>query len=405
MPPERSITKEDVIDEESEGLAPQDVELALKNVSNLFGGGEPHTPFHSDSIRGPAPGNRASRGRTRVDSSARPPEFAHRPDKNKKADVDYRNFSVHGISEPLLRQRLESKVVSQDTVDRVKSDFAPHDHLSSEELASLEEMVKAAHKLHVNKDDKGAEAIYQQVLDADPVHYECLTNLAKIAYGRGDFGRAKELFERAIVVKPHFDKTVYHLAVVLFDMRDFERSQNLFNEVVQGFTGETDGRAEKCDTHTYHNAVAMLGLIHQQVHGDHEKAGILYHTVLTKNPDHVLTLDHKASLLVWRNEREEAAKVHKRVCTLDPNHTKKVCPYLDSLFPQQSELFHPVVSLPERLEQNSDAFDHGAQKKSWANHPWRSLCKKMSRLCKSGGPPPSNHDSSSPTVSQRNMAN
>ncbi len=71
------------------------------------------------------------------------------------------------------------------------------------------------------------------MLDADPVHYECLTNLAKIAYARSDYLKAKELFERAIVVKPHFDKTVYHLALVLYDMRDYERSQNLFNEVVQ----------------------------------------------------------------------------------------------------------------------------------------------------------------------------
>eukprot|EP00961_Rhodomonas_salina_P079663 1070476-Rhodomonas_salina.2 len=227
---DRSLTKEDVIDEESEGLAPQEVELALKNVSTLFGGGPPSTTSagRPGSYRQPlssGTGPRGTGGRTRVDSSARPPEF-YRPDnKNKKkADdpVDYRNFSVHGISEPLLRQRLESKAVSQDTVDRVKSDFAPHDHLSTEQIATLEEKVKAAHKLHVTKDDKGAEVIYQEVLDADPVHYECLTNLAKIAYARSEYGRAKELFERAIVVKPHFDKTVYHLAVVLHDMKDFE---------------------------------------------------------------------------------------------------------------------------------------------------------------------------------------
>mmetsp|Transcript_33986 Transcript_33986/g.70158 ORF Transcript_33986/g.70158 Transcript_33986/m.70158 type:complete len:390 (-) Transcript_33986:155-1324(-) len=382
MPHEDKIDEET---EESEGLQPQEVALALQNVSTLFGGSEtPHSPFSpSASYRAPIRSNRGGqRGRARVDSSARPEEFKVPDRRDKKDAIDYRNFSVHGISEPVLRQRLESRAVAQETVDRVKSDFAPHDSLTTEQLQSLEERVRKAHQLHMNKDDKGAEAIYQQVLNTDPVHYECLTNLAKIAYSRSDYGRAKELFERAIVVKPEFDKTVYHLALVLFDMKDFERSQNLFNAVVQGFTGETGGRAEKCDTHTYHNAVAMLGLIHQQVQNDPDKAKLLYTTVLNKNPDHVLTLDHMCSLLVLKGGKEsleEASKVHKRVCVLDPNHTKKVCPYLDSLFPGRSGLFHAVINLPERLETYGEQFALNSKPKSWTNHPWRSLMKKMRR--------------------------
>jgi ABC-type nitrate/sulfonate/bicarbonate transport system ATPase subunit len=39
----------------------------------------------------------------------------------------------------------------------------------------------------------------------------------------------------------------------------------------------------------------------------------------------VLTLDHKCSLLCVQHHTDEAMLLHKRVCTLDPNHTKKVC--------------------------------------------------------------------------------
>jgi hypothetical protein len=93
----------------------------------------------------------------------------------------------------------------------------------------------------------------------------------------------------------------------------------------QGYKGESgDKRSEKCDKRTYHNAIAMLGLIMQRVHNDIEKASILYSTVLHSDPDHVLTLDHKCSLLTQQGQRDEAMKLHKRVCSLDPTHTKKV---------------------------------------------------------------------------------
>jgi len=34
------------------------------------------------------------------------------------------------------------------------------------------------------------------VLEADPLDFECLTNLGKISYSRGDLNKARELFEK-----------------------------------------------------------------------------------------------------------------------------------------------------------------------------------------------------------------
>ena len=47
--------------------------------------------------------------------------------------------------------------------------------------------------------------------------------------------------------------------------------------------------------------------------------------MLKADPAHVLALDHKCSLLALMLEYEEAANLHKKVCQLDPAHTKKVC--------------------------------------------------------------------------------
>ena len=107
----------------------------------------------------------------------------------------------------------------------MKSDFEPHDKLSEQQVANLDELVSKAHKLHLDK-DPGAEKLYQLVLDVDPVHYECLTNLAKIAYSRNDLDRSRNLFERAIVLRPEHEKNIYYLAIVLFDMEIHDRSSS-----------------------------------------------------------------------------------------------------------------------------------------------------------------------------------
>ena len=258
-----------------------------------------------------------------------------------------------------------------------------------------------------------------QVLEADPLDFECLTNLGKISYSKGDLVKARDLFERAVVVRPEREKTMYHLARVLFDLKvtikvkwtpwsssfpasacwfrahlfrsmcllillhgwprlvnltgvsiPFRRSTTgpkyflsrcvlpfrncqpnhdpanfleklgvngmliatqiqrtriktqhvtcvvLVWQVVQGYKDE-DIIGDACDQATYHNAIAMLGLIHHKVRGtllmklicpyqgsetprctiqvfnQVEKAEQLYKVVLRADPDHVLTLDHR----------------------------------------------------------------------------------------------------------------
>ena len=176
--------------------------------------------------------------------------------------------------------------------------------------------------------------------------------MAKIAYSRGDLKRAHDLFERAIVVRPQHDKTVYHLAVVLYDMKQLDRARALFKEVCDGYTQldqDRDKLDEPCDARTYHNALAMRGLIQQSM-DDPAEARRLYTQVLQKDPEHILALDHYAALLAVEGESDEAAQLHKKVCALDPGHSKKACPYLDSLFPQNSSLFREEEGIERRIE-------------------------------------------------------
>lgn len=137
-----------------------------------------------------------------------------------------------------------------------------------------------------------------KVLETDPVNFDSLITLGKLKHIKGEYENARDLFDRALVVRPELEKTMYRLGRVLYDMQQFDRSKLLFEQVrpicsasphearayarvvlapwrsfkhcsrcraaqvVQGFQGEIMG--DKCDQHTYHNAIAMLGLIHQK---------------------------------------------------------------------------------------------------------------------------------------------
>jgi hypothetical protein len=145
-----------------------EVKAALDNIDKMFPS-KPGVPMGGNI----SAANGVARGRMRVDSSARPAEF-YKPGKSAKPQApkqtDWTSYSSHGINEPALRQRLESKAIDQAAVDRIQLDFCIHDKLSPEDMTKLKELVQQAHRLHSNHDDSGAEAIYSQVRDPNVSH-------------------------------------------------------------------------------------------------------------------------------------------------------------------------------------------------------------------------------------------
>ena len=103
-------------------------------------------------------------GRNRVDSQARPPEFARNVVKEAHRAVNYQEFSVHGIDEPVLRHRYETKVVDVQTMNRVLNELQQHDKLPAEELEKLRGLADKALQLHKVKDDSAAEKLFHEVM-------------------------------------------------------------------------------------------------------------------------------------------------------------------------------------------------------------------------------------------------
>ena len=69
------------------------------------------------------------------------------------------------------------------------------------------------------------------MLETDPVNFESLITLGKLKYFKGELEKARDLFDRALVVRPELEKTMYRLGRVLYDMQQFDRSKLLFEQV------------------------------------------------------------------------------------------------------------------------------------------------------------------------------
>jgi len=256
------------------------------------------------------------------------------------------------------------------TIGRVQSDFATHDKLSENELQTLQEKVDRAHALHRADSIADAAKLYEEVLLIDPLDWDCLSNLAKIAFSEGNYEKAKELFERAVAVRPERDKTVYYLGHVLFKLRMLERAEAIFRQVSENYRNSTGGEST-CDTTTYHETMAMLGLC-LQFSGNFTEAQSAYDEVLKDDKDHVQTLCHVCALKSATGLATDAAKEHSKVVALDPSHTKRVCPYLDSLFPADSEMLHEIQDFGVR-------WDKAPKGKVPSKSLFRTVTKKLSK--------------------------
>mmetsp|Transcript_13360 Transcript_13360/g.30759 ORF Transcript_13360/g.30759 Transcript_13360/m.30759 type:complete len:485 (-) Transcript_13360:114-1568(-) len=389
------------------GMSEEEVKTALDNIDQIF----PQN-LHLNETKGSAGSQRTSEKldsldfssrllkdrRGRVDSTARPQEFFRGKDaarrngvadgqggvQSKTVSVNFEKFKKHHINSLALRERLDSGAIDVSTVDRVQREFARHDKLSQAELSSLHELVDRAQDFHRNNDLKEAQKLYMKVLLTDPLDWDSLCNLAKISFGLGEYDKAKELFERALVIRPERDKTMYYLGQVLVrihskggDKNQLQRAMVLFEQVVNGYKGVIN--CDTCDQSTYHNAMAMLGLVHQES-GELDKAEELYQLVLKEVPNHVLTLDHRCALKSLQGLKDEAAKDHLHVIELDPGHTKRVCPYLDSLFPKDSEILHPMNDIKDRFDKFDHSFGEGKKKRSWIKSAIHGFKKKMKRM-------------------------
>jgi Flp pilus assembly protein TadD len=174
----------------------------------------------------------------------------------------------------------------------------------------LEKICDNAHSLAtVYNNTAGAIQAYNAVLHQDDGHARALANLGVLYHREGDFQNARTFYLRALRAQPNRSKTTYNLGRLEHECGEHEAARSMYEAALI-----------ECEDRTACNALAYLGLLHQDIFGDLDAAQSCYARSLAIDPNHALTLDHCCALLVRRGKPDDARELHRLVCRIDASH-------------------------------------------------------------------------------------
>ncbi len=178
-------------------------------------------------------------------------------------------------------------------------------------------MCDHAHRLAtVYKDFDSAILTYIEVIREDVSHVRALANLGALYHKKGELSNARVVYLRALQEEPYRSKTTYNLGRLEHESGHHDAARDMYERAL----------LLDCDDITRCNSLAYLGLLQQEVFCDSEKAMHCYDHCLARCPGHVRTLDFKCALLVLLSRHEEAAALHRHVCSLDSEHMSAAAP-------------------------------------------------------------------------------
>ncbi len=172
-------------------------------------------------------------------------------------------------------------------------------------------MCDHAHRLAtIYNDLDSAILTYIEVIREDVSHVRALANLGALYHKKGELSNARVVYLRALQEEPYRSKTTYNLGRLEHESGHYDAARDMYERAL----------LLECDDITRSNSLAYLGLLQQEVFRDSEKAMHCYDHCLARCPGHLRTLDFKCALLVLLGRLEEAAALHRLVCSLDPDH-------------------------------------------------------------------------------------
>ncbi len=172
-------------------------------------------------------------------------------------------------------------------------------------------MCDHAHRLAtVYRDFDSAILTYIEVIREDVSHVRALANLGALYHKKGELSNARVVYLRALQEEPYRSKTTYNLGRLEHESGHHDAARDMYERAL----------LLDCDDVTRSNSLAYLGLLQQEVFHDTDKAMHCYEHCLARCPGHVRTLDFKCALLVLLGRHEEAAALHRLVCSLDSDH-------------------------------------------------------------------------------------
>ncbi|MEJ2688619.1 MAG: tetratricopeptide repeat protein [Deltaproteobacteria bacterium] len=185
-----------------------------------------------------------------------------------------------------------------------------------------------------------AEALYRQILQAEPNHPEALHSLGMLAHQAGKSGIAVELIKRALLLNPEYIEAHYNLGTLLHLLGKQEEAEASFLRVLalkpdfvgahnnRGMVLQFQGKLEEAEA-SFRSALALkpdfaealnnLGnVLHAQ--GKPDEAEASYRLAVSFKPDYIDAQTNLGIELLAKGKLEEAEAICRRVLSMRPDH-------------------------------------------------------------------------------------
>src|SRR5262245_27431148 len=171
---------------------------------------------------------------------------------------------------------------------------------------SLNELLERAIACHRQGQLAQAEALYRQILQAQPGHFDARHMLGVIRYQQGRSAEALELVEAALKLNPGSARALSNQGLILYALRRYPEALASFDKALA---------IEPASVDALNNRGNTLQRLKRN-----EEALTCFDQVLALVPDHIEAINNRGNALQGLKHYEEAVESYQRALRLRPNY-------------------------------------------------------------------------------------
>ncbi len=249
-------------------------------------------------------------------------------------------------------------------------------HLDNGIAAKLNAIFQEALILHQQGDINEAQALYDEILTSDPLHFDSLHLSGIIASQTNNHLKAVELFGKSIAIYPHNPAFHINLGLALHELKRFAEAVSSYDRAIAlkpdncesyFYRGNAFQKLKQCETAvlSYEEAIALKP-DYAEAFGNcgnalqelklFEAAVVMYDQAIELKPDYAEFYLNRGNALQMLKQFEEAVSSYDRAIALKSNYAAAWCYRGNAL--QGLKMFDAaIVSYDQAITFNSDYAD------------------------------------------------
>ncbi|CAG1020335.1 partial protein O-GlcNAc transferase, partial [Patescibacteria group bacterium] len=257
----------------------------------------------------------------------------------------------HRLTQPLFNTALFTRHIEaayETMVQRVQQGLEPEsfDVSATVETAPVKVSVSSdkfqqALSLHQQGQTQAAQALYEEILQAEPQHIDTLHFLGVLYYQTGNPEKAIELIKQSLNISPDNTAAYNNCAMVLNSLNRFDEAAECYANVVALKPHDSAALLQ------YGNLLLALNRA--------EQAAISYETYLNHHDDSAVLLSYGIALQLLRRF-DDALECYQRILNIEPNHAEALFGLANALY-RLNRLEDALEAYTRSLTLNADSAD------------------------------------------------